>query len=165
MAKTELIQAKHRNTALMTTKVLENPVCAMLSDAVCQGSYMTSFTEADPDYERLMFLCDDNSDYTFEEFVAKPFHMVNWAVKKIAMPNAETGEMIPTCRTVLINEMDETLSFVSQGVLLSLDLIRVMRGDGPYKPAMPILCKQIRTGRGYHLIKIQPDFGQRADKS
>jgi hypothetical protein len=158
MAKAELMRQKSRNTALMTTKVVEQPVAGMMSNDIGQGSYMTSFIEADPEYMQLMFLSDDNATYTFEDFLTKPFHLVNWAVKKIAMPHPETGEMLPACRTVLINEMNETLGFVSQGVLLSLDMIRIMFGDGPYKPALPIICKQIRTGRGFHVIKIQPDF-------
>lgn len=156
VTKTAIIR---RNTATLALGAITQPACGLMADDVAAGNYLFSFDPADPANERLIFAIDDTSTYEAEQFLAKPFNLVNWAVKKIMMPDQETGEMRPQCRTTLIDDKSETLSFVSIGVLLSLDLIRTLRGDGPYDPPIPTIVKSVKTNRGFRLYKIQPYYG------
>lgn len=73
----------------------------------------------------------------------------------------EGGEVWPMPRVVLIGPAGETLAFVSEGAIRSLDLIRSLCGDGPWDPPLPISVVQIKTRRSFRTYRLvlgsQPD--------
>lgn len=66
----------------------------------------------------------------------------------------DDGEVIPMVRVVLIGPQMETLSFVSEGAIRSLDLIRSLCGDGPWSPPLPISVVQVKTRRNRRTYRL-----------
>lgn len=66
----------------------------------------------------------------------------------------DDGEMIPMVRVVLIGPQMETLAFVSEGAIRSLDLIRSLCGDGPWNPPLPLSVVQVKTRRNRKTYRL-----------
>jgi hypothetical protein len=147
-----------RNTAVALNGIVTQPACGLLASDVPEGTRLFGFDPSLPDNERLVFLTDDEPTMESDDFIGKPFQLVTWACKRITQVNSDTGEPIPAVRVVLISDMNDTISFVSMGVLASLDLLRTLKGDGPYIPSLPITVKTSKTNRGFRMYKIQPYY-------
>lgn len=65
-----------------------------------------------------------------------------------------TGEVHDSIRLVLISPDKKTLSFVSNGAVDSLDLIRSCMGDGPYDPPLPIKVVRQKTRGGSTVLRL-----------
>jgi hypothetical protein len=62
-------------------------------------------------------------------------------------------------RVVLISPDRETLPFTSQGVVSSLDLVRTLKGDGPYDPPINVSVRPQRTSGGFTLYRLRVHSG------
>ena len=102
-----------------------------------------------------MFSLDANATREPNQHYTEPFHLVTWGVKRVVLQGENSGESIDHVRTVLIDKDGETLSFVSMGVLGSLDLIRALRGDGPYDPPIPIVVTEATTRNKFRVWKLR----------
>lgn len=149
--------AIRRNTAIRTQTLVEVPVLGLIREEVPDGSMIFSFDPNIPANEPLIFLTDGEATRDVDQHLVHPFNLVNWVVKKILIPHLETGELSPAVRVVLIDDENETLSFSSVGVAASLDLIRTLRGDGPYEPPIPVTFSRVKTRRGFNTIKMRPE--------
>jgi hypothetical protein len=145
-----------RNTAILTTSLVMLPCMSLLRDEVEIGAKIWSFDPSDPAMEALVYLVDGQGTREWTQHVAEPFCLVNWAVQKITMSHPETGEDRPALRVVLIDDNDETLSFVSVGIAASLDTIRTLKGDGPYSPTIPLVIVPLKTRSGFNTYKLRP---------
>lgn len=155
MAK-ELARIVRRNTAVSAVGALTNPVAGLLAPDVAEGSYILSFDPTDVRNESLLFSVDSESECEAEDFIHKPFPIVNWAAKRVNLTDPETGEVTAHIRVTLIDGAGTTLSFVSIGIAASLDLIRTLRGDGPYDPPYCVYVKSLKTRRGFRLYRLFP---------
>jgi hypothetical protein len=145
-----------RNTAIMTQSLVEVPCMSLLRSEVADGTMIWSFDPSDPALETLVFQVDGSGTREWTQHIAEPFCLVNWAVKRIMMANEETGDEQPALRIILIDDNDETMTFVSVGIAASLDLIRTLRGDGPYSPPIPLIVLPIKTRKGFQTLKLRP---------
>lgn len=148
--------AVRRNTAVLAESLVEHPTLNMLREEVANGTMMFSFDPSVPANEPLVFLADGEGTRDVDQHLEHPFNMVNWCVKKVMLPNVDTGVESPAIRVVLIDDEMETLAFASVGIAASLDLIRTLRGDGPYAPPIPVVFKRVQTRRGFSTIKMRP---------
>lgn len=73
---------------------------------------------------------------------------------------AEGGEVIPMPRVVLIGPAGETMQFVSEGAIASLDLIRSLMGDGPWEPPLPLSIVKVKTRRGFKTYRLALGSGE-----
>lgn len=67
---------------------------------------------------------------------------------------AEDGEVLTMPRVVLIGPAGETMAFVSEGAIRSLDLIRTLLGDGPWNPPLPIRVQPVPTRHGFRTFRF-----------
>lgn len=67
---------------------------------------------------------------------------------------AEDGEVVPMPRVILIGPSGETMPFVSEGAIRSLDLIRTLCGDGPWEPPLNISVVPVKTRRGFFTYRL-----------
>lgn len=148
--------AVRRNTAVATTSLVGTPCLSLLRDECAEGASIWSFDPSLPVNEPLVWLVDLPGTREWTQHVAEPFGLVQWAVKRIMMTNDETGEELPALRVVLIGAGEETMSFVSTGIAASLDLIRTLRGDGPYEPEIPVIVVPVKTRHGFNTLKLRP---------
>jgi hypothetical protein len=153
--------AVRRNTAMQTQSLVEAPCLSLLRQEVPDGSMIWSFDPSDPQNEALVYAVDGQGTREWTQHTSDPFCLTNWACKRVLMESEQTGDLQPALRITLIDDDDETLSFVSVGIAASLDLIRTLRGDGPYSPPIPLVVTQIKTRKGFSTLKLRPVMGQK----
>lgn len=153
MAKTELITLR-RNTAIASIGLLQHPCSELLANNVQDGSYLFSFDPSDPESEPLFMLCEDEASREWTQHITEPFLVQHWAAKRVPLAERDGDSASIGVRLVLIDPQGETLAFVSKGALQSWDIIRQLRGDGPYNPPIRIIVKQIGTRAGFHVYKL-----------
>jgi len=147
--------AKRSNTAIKTAGVLEQPTIGMTNGDVPEGSWLFGFDPGDVRNEHLVFAADGEATREANQHFVEPFMLSTWAVKRITLQSDETSEAQPHARVILIDPNGETLAFVSLGVIGSLDLIRSLRGDGPYDPAIPVIVTEAKTRHGFRVYKLR----------
>lgn len=162
--KTEL-SVVNRNTATLAASVVQVPATSLMADTAKDGDYLFSFNPANPENEELVFACDGNASREWAQHVAEPFLLWHWAVKRISLTDQDTEQTFPHLRLVLIDPDGETLAFVSTGVVQSLDLIRTLRGDGPYVPPIPVVVSPVKTRLGFQTLKLRILHQPKADKT
>ena len=145
-----------RNTAVVTGSLVESPCLALLRDEVPEGAMIFSFDPTSEENEDKVFDADANGTKDWVQHTEHPFSMVHWVAKRILMPRPDSTDVQPCIRIVLIDSEGETISFVSIGIAASLDLIRTLRGDGPYDPPIPVVFARIKTSSGRQTIKMRP---------
>lgn len=156
MAKQTTEIALKRNTAIALASVVSQPCLTMIGDTIPVGSYLLGFDPSGPDGERLLYSADDNATREANQHFSEPFYFTTWACKKVLIRDSKTGGEVPAVRTVLFDPEFETLAFVSEGALASLDMIRTRKGDGPYDPPIPVVVKEVKTRAGWRIYKIIP---------
>lgn len=144
-----------RNTAVALSGVLSQPAMGMMDASVPDGALLFGFDATDPANEMLVFAANDDATREPNQHYQTPFMLYTWAVKHIILAADEKTAGGPHARLVLMDKDGETLSFVSQGALSSFDLIRTMRGDGPYDPPLPILVGESKTRHGFRVFKLR----------
>jgi len=152
-----------RDTAVLTVGLVRQPARSLMADDVPVGSYLLNFDPGADGSAELLYVAEESATREALQHVERPFPLCWWLCKKIELPDAETGEARPMIRTVLISPDKETLSFVSVGVVGSLDLLRSLKGDGPYDPAVPVLVRMERTRGGFNMYRLRPVFDGKSD--
>lgn len=153
--RTDLIK---RDTAILASGLVKQPARSLISPDVPTGAYLLNFDPNAPEAPELLYLSEEGATREALQHLEVPFLMKWWVLKKIELPDMESGEMQSLVRSVFISPDKETLSFVSVGIIGSLDLLRHLKGDGPYDPPIPVLVKLERTRAGFNLFRIRPQF-------
>lgn len=148
--------AIRRNTAMATQSLVEVPCLSLLRPEVAEGQMLWSFDPTDPQNEALVYLVDGQATREWTQHVSEPFQFVAWTAKAVMVESTETGELVRAVRIVLIDNNRDTLAFASTGVAASLDLIRTLRGDGPYDPPIPLVVLPLKTRGGRQTLKLIP---------
>lgn len=150
--KTELIR---KVSAVLVSNIIQNRVADLVPDTVPVGSMILGFNPVDPEHEADVLAVDDDKTREWTQHTTEPFLLRTWGAHKVEKPDEETGEVRVWVRVVLIDAAGDTLSFGSKGILRSLDLLRALRGDGPYDPPLPIIIHHIPLADGKQYLKIR----------
>lgn len=121
-----------------------------------EGATLWSFDPVDARNESAVFAADNPGSREWTQHLTEPFSLVNWIARRIELTDDETGESSPAIRIVLLDDHGDTMTFVSVGIGASLDLIRTLRGDGPYDPPIPVVVLPVKTRRGHQTLKLRP---------
>ena len=148
--------AIRRNTAVTASSLVDVPVLSLLREEVPDGTLIFGFDPAVPVHEAWIFAADGDGTREVDQHLEHPFGLHTWVAKRVKIPDIDTGDETVGVRITLIDDEGETLTFVSVGIAASLDLIRTLRGDGPYQPVIPVIFKRVKTRRGFNTIKMRP---------
>ena len=127
----------------------------MTADDVPIGTWLFGFDITDPELQERVYLANRDATREWSQHTTEPFLLWGWAAKKVLLPaNDDRGETVAV-RIVLIDDAGDTMSFTSRGACESLDLIRAMEGDGPYKPAIPVTIAHKSLDGGRQWLEIR----------
>lgn len=143
-------------TAIRLSAMVAAPLSSLLDDGVRDDSLLLGFDPSTPQGEMWLFAMEDDGSEQPGDYTKEPFQMSSWGGKRVALYDDKSREYMPVIRVVLIAQDGKTLAFTSDGVVASLDMIRALRGDGPYDPPLPVVVKEVKTRRGFRLYKLQP---------
>lgn len=144
-----------RNTAITMRDNVQQPCIGMMDETVPEGTYLFGFDASDVRNEGIVFAVDSGATREPNQHYQAPFMLYTWAVKRITLAEDDKTAGGAHARLILVDNEGETLAFVSQGALGSLDLIRALRGDGPYDPAIPICVSEEKTRHGFRVFKLR----------
>jgi hypothetical protein len=150
--KTELIR---KVSAVLTTQLVPNPVAALVRGDVPVGAMLYGFDPSDPLNESMVLACDDRVTREWTQHVSEPFLLHAWAAKKVLLKEREDRPEREAVKIWLIDPEGDTLSFTSEGVLGSLDMIRALRGDGPFDPPIKTTVVPIKTDETRTMFKLR----------
>lgn len=142
--------------ALTPLRQIGIPVTNLSREGVPDEYRLCSFGPEDPDFEDLLFGSEEEATKTPEQFMDHPFEVRHWAAKPITLKSDDTGEMFRAVRLVLINPDGDTISFASQGALRSWDLVRTVRGEGPFDPPLKIAVSKVSLGGKKFTWRLRP---------
>lgn len=145
-----------KETAVSLAAVVKAPAVSLLDDGVRDNSYLLGFDPSQPDGESMLFAMESDPTDNWDDYTQTAFPVRTWGCKRVPLYDELQKCEMPVIRTVLIAPDGRTLAFVSDGITTSLDLIRALRGDGPYDPPLNIVIRKVKTRRGYTLLKMQP---------
>lgn len=143
-------------TSIATLRSIGVPVTHLAKDGVADEYRLCSFGPGDDDFEDLLFGSEEEATKTPEQFLDVPFPVKHWSAKPITLKSDDTGEMFRAVRLVLISPDGDTVSFASQGALKSWDLVRTVRGDGPYDPPLKIAMSKVNLGGKKFTWRLRP---------
>lgn len=147
-----------KESAVKTGDLIRNSVGSLMAADVKPGVWLFGFDPTAPEHLQDVFLCDADGTRDWSQHTTEPFLLRTWAAQKILLPKTDTREESENVRTILIDPQGDTLSFVSAGVVSSLDLLRTLLGDGPFDPPVPVTIKRIETGAGRQILKLLPNL-------
>lgn len=100
------------------------------------------------------FSCMSSPGIRNDELKLTPFYIENYFCHNIEMTDEKTGDVISAKRTVLINPEGQTTAFVSSGAYTALQNLIDLFGPGPWKPAIPVLAKEVKTRKNFKTINL-----------
>lgn len=134
----------------------------LLAEGVEDGMLISPMSMDHPEFEDCAFSVADPATDTWEKHTEKPFLLWTWFAKRVILLNEETGAPATCVRITLIDPTFATLHFVSNGITESLDMIRSLRGDGPYEPPLPVVFSEISTKPPRKMLRMRILREQRA---
>lgn len=143
-------------TAIRLSEMVAAPIASLLDDGVRDNSLLLGFDAKSPEGEAWLFAMEDDASEEPGDYRDKPFPMISWGAKRVPLYDDQSRDYLPVVRVVLIGDGGRTLAFTSDGVVASLDMIRALKGDGPFQPPLNVIVREVTTRRGYRLYKLQP---------
>lgn len=104
---------------------------------------------------RLMALATGGTALKFED-MKFPFDLKYWYASRVDMVAQQGGEILSKVRVALIDKNNVVVSFVSDGMVKELDVLRSMFGEGPYLEPMPLQVTKIITRKGNPTYSMGP---------
>jgi len=98
--------------------------------------------------------CADQPTLKTEDILGVTLSIQNFLIHTIDLQEATGGEIIRAARTVLVTSDGETLAFVSDGIVDSLELLIQAVGRGPWVPPLRVAVKVNKTRRGFRTYKL-----------
>lgn len=143
-------------SATTLASVVQNRVADLFRQDVPAGQWTFGFDPTQPEYEPFVFACDADGTRTWDQHTTEPFLLYTWGAQKVVLPATAERDETEAVRVVLIDPQGDTLAFASAGIVTSLDLIRALKGDGPYDPPLPVVVVRISTNGGRQILKLRP---------
>jgi hypothetical protein len=156
--------APRKDSAVQTGALVKVQVGSLAATETPVGTWLFGFDPTQPENIDNVFRCDADGTREWTQHTTEDFLLHTWAAQKIFLPETEDRDASEQIRVVLINTDGDTLSFVSQGVVTSLDLIRALLGDGPFDPPVPVTFENIKTTAGRSILKIRPHLDRMLGK-
>lgn len=103
----------------------------------------------------LVMKCQSQPTVPTDSMLNVPFPCKYYYAHPVEMNDQRTGEVLDRVRLVLVSPEGETCSFVSQGVIDSLDIVRRFKGDGPYNPPVRFKVSRQATRRGNTVLRLE----------
>jgi hypothetical protein len=142
--------------ALAIPSVSDSARLSQLSaDSVPVGSMAGNFNSQSPEFAALLFAVDEPATEDKADYMTKPFPVKWWAAKKTELVAERSGEVTAAVRVVLVSADLKTLAFTSAGIVDSLDLIRAVKGEGPYDPAVGVTVHPVSTRSGRQMLRLR----------
>lgn len=155
-AENALVRRTKGDTATMVSAAIATPIASLLQDGVQDGALLCGFQADSPAGQAAIFAAESGDSMTADEIGNDEIMVISWLAKRIQMADQLTGQPVPNVRVVLFTASGDSVSFVSLGVVLSLDLIRSFAGDGPYDPPIGVRVVTTRTRQGRRLLRLVP---------
>lgn len=153
----ELARSKvNRNTAVAMKDQVLQPISGLFADDIAVGTTILGFDPTHEAHEAAVYAAESGESDPPEDYRDTPFLLYAWMAKKIQLADQVTGDPQPAVRVVLMSPGGKMMAATSMGVVLSLDLIRTFRGDGPYDPPIPVRVVETKTRRGFRLYRLVP---------
>lgn len=152
------VEIMRKESAVSAGQLVKQSVGAMMSAECKPGQWLFGFDPTATEFIETVFKCDQDGTRSWDQHTTEPFLIHTWAAQKILLPETEERDERECVRVILIDPEGETLSFVSAGVVGSLDMIRTLVGDGPFDPPLPVTVRRIETGAGRQILKLMPDL-------
>lgn len=90
------------------------------------------------------------------DIINKTFKLRYFYAHKVEIMSDQGGELFDAVRCVLIDDQDQAVGFVSDGLAKDLAMIVGMFGLGPYNPPIPVEVVQIQTRKGFRTYQLRP---------
>lgn len=117
--------------------------------------HVTNLKEEGRALVRMTTLCSAPPTVFREAFVSNPFCMVAFYAHAVPMQSDATGEEVRQVRIVLLDADNNTLAFVSGGVLNSLSQIIAGCGVGPWHDdPLYVTVSSTKTGKGRSILRL-----------
>lgn len=107
-----------------------------------------------------LFRAFQQADLSADDVIGKTICVSHILVHPIDIVREDTGEVIPCHRCVLILDDDRTVGFVSNGILKALSLVCMLEGQGPWKPGLGMVVKQLSLKNGRRTYTIDLPEGE-----
>lgn len=143
-------------TAAGTPKLLPTaPIAGFFADPANNFAIATNIDVMGDAGLALLMKCTGQPTVPSDTLDGVPFPVKFYYAHMVELANQRTGEIESRVRLVLVSPEGETCSFVSQGVIDSLDLIRRFKGDGPYNPPLKVKVTRQKTRSQNIVLRLE----------
>ena len=102
-----------------------------------------------------LFNAINSSENALIDYRGQKLNITDMVAHPIKLPDMQTGEIKDLLRIVLIDTEANAYSCVSDGVANSLEKIIAIFGQAPWKPALTMTPKEIKTKAGFKVLTIE----------
>ncbi|HET6917663.1 MAG TPA: hypothetical protein VFH56_16370 [Acidimicrobiales bacterium] len=141
------------------------PIKAFFADPENRFGIATNIDLVGDEAFALVLKAQNQPTVPTESVEQTPFPVRYYYAHQVELANQRTGEVEERTRLVLISPELETCSFVSGGILDSLDLLRRFKGDGPYDPPLCVLAARQKTRGGNTMLRLEYVPGSATDET
>ena len=142
----------------------ETKSLATLSKEFAEAGIMTkghvgSWNNFDGDDTRqwtMQNYCRSTNVQDAKEWINKEFKIKYWLVWAITLIDKETGELVDTYRSVIIQPDKTAIGFVSEGIVRSLQLLVAQFGDKMLEDPVTVILKSISLADGKNFYRLEP---------
>lgn len=99
-----------------------------------------------------------------DDVLGQPIQVTHVLVHPIDITKEDTGEVIACHRTVLHLDDGTAVAFVSQGILKSLSLVCMLEGEGPWKPGLGMVIRQVKLKNARRTYTVELTGEEPSDK-
>lgn len=129
------------------------PLMDLGSTQATRNTIATNFGEVGPAAAAFITQALAREAKSLDEMGSEVF-LTQYYLAHVADLVDERGEVLYLPRVVLIGPELETLAFLSEGAIRSLDLIRSLCGQGPWRPPLPISVVPVTTRRKFRTYRL-----------
>ena len=120
------------------------------------GAVLTSVDMTTPEGKALVFGALQNAE-RIEDNLNKVINLVNFVAQRVSVTDANTGELIPATKTILVDDKGKGYAATSNGVLGSLNTLVSIYGDpAQWSAPVPIKVIEKRSNAGRKFYTIIP---------
>lgn len=121
-------------------------------------AYVSNIPNDDPDGDRLYMATLGEADFDADDLFGSTFLLSRYIVQRAEWKSDNGDGVRVGLRVTLIDCDGNTVSFGSDGIVRSLEMLIARRGPGPWNPPIPVRLKQIGLagGRRFFVLQIAP---------
>lgn len=150
---------KNESRALSVKNEGDSPQRSLRSIFADPGNcpaYVSNIPADDPDGDRLYMATLGEADFDADDLFGSTFLLSRYIAQRSEWKNDNGDGVRVGLRVTLIDIDGNTVSFGSDGIVRSLEMLIARRGPGPWNPPIPVRLKQIGLmgGRRYFVLQI-----------